>query len=423
MTICVFYFEIKNVIMVLINAMKEEVTMYPIYSELHDYISSLTAINCHSHHKQDSFFKGFGLDEILRQSYVSWCGVDQGSNIKSRERYLDLVKYKSYFRALQSGLTAAYGFEEELSADNWEQYNSTIQDAHKDKNWHLKMLTDVCNYETSILDAYWQPGSDNGHPDVFSPTFRFDALFFATSPDDVDHNGTGAYNSFGWNGGNLDEYLDFVRKTIENAIKRGVCALKNAVPYDRGIDYAFPSKDEAAKALSKANPTTDDIRNFQDYIFHFIADTAADFDITIQCHTGMGALYNTRAIHMLDFIKRHPKTRFSLMHGGFPWTADIISFLDLFPNVFADVCWLPLLSPTAAEHTLHQLIEAGTSNRIVWGCDTWTGEESLGARIMMESVLSNVLTSKVVGGYFSLSDAKTLAEKIMYSNAKILFKL
>jgi predicted TIM-barrel fold metal-dependent hydrolase len=91
---------------------------------------------------------------------------------------------------------------------------------------------------------------------------------------------------------------------------------------------------------------------------------------------------------MLELIRANPATKFSLMHASFPWCGDILAYLDMFTNVYADVAWLPLLSPTAAEYVINQLIEVGTSERIVWGCDTWTSEESYGARLAMNEVLA-----------------------------------
>jgi predicted TIM-barrel fold metal-dependent hydrolase len=126
---------------------------------------------------------------------------------------------------------------------------------------------------------------------------------------------------------------------------------------------------------------------------------------------------------MREVIKKNPDTKFVLFHASFPWTDDILALLHNCPNVYADICWLPLLSPTSAEHTLHQLIEVGTSDKISWGCDTWTSEESYGARLAVNSVLSNVLDAKVKSGYFTPADAIQMAENILRNNAKELYKL
>lgn len=119
----------------------------------------------------------------------------------------------------------------------------------------------------------------------------------------------------------------------------------------------------------------------------------------------------------------NPETKFVLFHGGFPWGDDILAYMHACPNVYSDLCWLPLLSPTAAADMLHKLIEVSPINRISWGCDTWTSEESFGARISFNKVLSKVLTEKVQSGYFGLEDAHIIAKKILNTNAKDLYKI
>ena len=37
---------------------------------------------------------------------------------------------------------------------------------------------------------------------------------------------------------------------------------------------------------------------------------------------------------------------------------------------------------------LHELIERATLDRIFWGCDTWTAEESFGALLAFRHVLA-----------------------------------
>jgi len=72
---------------------------------------------------------------------------------------------------------------------------------------------------------------------------------------------------------------------------------------------------------------------------------------------------------------------------------------------------------------LHQLIEVGTSDRILWGCDTWNSEESYGTKLIMADVLARVLDEKITRGYFNKHDAYNIIENIMRNNARQLFKI
>lgn len=126
---------------------------------------------------------------------------------------------------------------------------------------------------------------------------------------------------------------------------------------------------------------------------------------------------------LLEAIEKNPETKFVLFHCSFPWMSDISALLHKCPNVYPDLCWLPIISQTAAERMLRELIEIGTSDKVCWGCDTWTSEESYGALLAFKHVLANVLESKVKDGYFSLNDAKTMADKLMYDNTKRLYRV
>jgi predicted TIM-barrel fold metal-dependent hydrolase len=108
------------------------------------------------------------------------------------------------------------------------------------------------------------------------------------------------------------------------------------------------------------------------------------------------------------------------MHGSYPWIGDIAGLTHNYPNVWADICWLPLISSAAAYSLLHELIDVCDANRVVWGCDTWTGEESYGARLAFLDVLSRVLYERVEAGLLNEHDARHYAKAIMHDNAERL---
>lgn len=396
--------------------------MSSVSRELYDYAAGLRALNTHSHHSVDADFQGFGLNKLLETCYVSWCGETFDATRASREHYLDRVRYKSFFRAVQKGIMGIYGLKDELTADNWEMYDEVIRSHHTDRDWHLQLLKSTCGYDKIILDAYWQPGSDNGHPDLFTPTFRIDSLLFGFSRDALDHDGNNAYHFFGNESRNVDEYLDFVSGLIREKVRGGCVCIKNAIAYDRNLLYGNPTREEANRAF-RENPSQEDIFHFQDYVFHAVCSLAAELNVPVQCHTGMGCIDRTRAAGMLNMIREHPETKFSLMHGSFPWGDDLLAYLDLFPNVFVDLVWLPALSPTVAEHQIKALVEVGTSNRLYWGCDTWNSEASYGARLTANEVIANAMGSLVERGYFGKRDAMYLIRRIFWDNAHELFRI
>ena len=150
---------------------------------------------------------------------------------------------------------------------------------------------------------------------------------------------------------------------------------------------------------------------------------AAELKMPIQIHTGLGLMTGTNAMKLQPLIARHPDTTFVLMHGSYPWLDDICGLANVYPNVVVDLCWLPLISPSASARFLHELLEVCNGDKIVWGCDTWTSEESYCALLSMSNVLATVLNEKISSGYMSKNSAISIAEGIMRKNAKLWFCL
>ena len=199
------------------------------FDQIFKFVSDAKVLNTHSHHYPNDFFVDFNLDKLLRDSYIAWCDVEFGDTPESRNNYLNKVKFKSYFVYLQAALKKLYQIDEDLTADNWEQYSQAIALAHKDSEWHKTILSKHCNYEKNILDAYWDPGSNNGEPDVFASTFRIDSLFFGFDKDAFNHNGHNAYEFYQNESSDIDEYMAFVRNLIVRKMKNGCISLKNTM--------------------------------------------------------------------------------------------------------------------------------------------------------------------------------------------------
>jgi predicted TIM-barrel fold metal-dependent hydrolase len=150
---------------------------------------------------------------------------------------------------------------------------------------------------------------------------------------------------------------------------------------------------------------------------------AADLDLPIQIHTGMGQGRRTNAAHLQTAIRNFPGTRFVLLHCSYPWIQDVSMLVDKYPNVFPDLSMLPLISTRSSISMLHELIERATLDRIFWGCDTWTAEESFGALLAFRHVLALTLAQKVSEGYFSHADAQLIIDSIFLKNPERFYKL
>ncbi len=399
--------------------------MQEVYKELYDYMESIRIINTHSHHQEDSFFNGFDLDMLLKTSYINWCGVNFDSSPESRARYLEKVRYNSYFVWLEKALQKIYHFDEPLTSQNWDRFSDVISKSNKQENHQLDILEAQCRYEKIVLDTYWNPGSNNGHANLFAPAFRINAFVFGYSQKALDHNGNNPVPLYGISTKDIDEYVFLMESTIIEKKKAGCIALKSALAYDRSLDFTETSRDRARTAINCTDDarTPEDIKAFGDYIFFEICRIAAELDIPLQCHTGLALLNRTNALCMQEVIRKNPDTKFVLFHGGYPWLEDIYALAHTYNNVYPDICWLPIISTSAARRMIEELIEVSTADKICWGCDTVNSEESLGALLAARHAIAAGLAEKVDTGYFSLYDAKKIIDNILYNNAKHIYKL
>jgi len=394
--------------------------------KLEEILLTQPIVSSHSHHLPDEEQRGMTLAKMLANAYTAqkWLGLPTPTKAIEVDDWLSKICNRSFYVWLERALQYLYDIQEPLSSRTWLVYDERIREAYQDPQWHLSLLQGTCKYERIANDSPWNPGSDLGHPELFSPVFRINSFLCGYDKDARDSNGNNAQLLYKTQIDDMDDYIHLLRKKVEEKKKTGCTALKSAIAYFRPIHVAPASKKQAQAALNFAgtNGTDEDIRNFQDYVFEQICKLSAEFDIPMQIHTGLGKMNQTNAMQIQGLVSRNPETTFILMHGGYPWTDDYAGLLFSYRNVIADTCWLPHISPSAAYRTLHELMEVCDLDRVVWGCDTWTSEESFGARMAFLQVLSTVLNEKIASGYFSEDLACSFAKAILYENANRIFK-
>ena len=219
-----------------------------ISSELMSYIQNHRIINTHSHHREDPredlredhCFETVTLDNLLSDSYVNWSGVPLPATPGERVAYLMKVQSRSYFVWLQKALQDLYGFTEPISSGNWDSISRLMELSHQDRRFHLEVIQKKCGYQKVILDAYWQPGSDNGHAGLFTPALRVNSFFYGYSSDSKDHNGNNCRNLYGIAAQNIDNYVEAMKTVILQ--KRMRAALRSNVRWLMTATWIFKAQ-------------------------------------------------------------------------------------------------------------------------------------------------------------------------------------
>ena len=385
---------------------------------------SIPTLSAHEHHKEDVFFAKLDLDNLIEASYAGWCGVHPNHDVELRNKFFEEVRFNSYWRWLWEGIKAAHGMEGEFRTEQWEDLSARIFAAHKaDPQLHINLLKRA-GYERLIQDAYWNPGDDMGHPDIFATTFRIDSFLYGFHEDAKGPVDFKVWEHYNIKPKSLAEYVEWIKTEIRRRREAGAVALKSAEAYNRPLDYEKADKKAAERVWGKPQEKakTEEKLAFGRYIFNVCVEAAQEFDIPFQVHLGLGQLTDVNPMTFLPTIQHYPSVRFVLFHYGYPWIHEIHGIIHNYKNAYPDFTWLPLIAPRAAKEALSECIEVVQNIKTIgWGSDCWTAEESTGAIMAWRDVVVDVLAEKVADGYINLADAEKLVAMLMRENWKYIY--
>jgi len=117
---------------------------------------------------------------------------------------------------------------------------------------------------------------------------------------------------------------------------------------------------------------------------------AEELDIPVGIHMGLGGRgtayrafpdYRMRLSNPLlleDVLVRHPKLRVYICHAGWPFINELLGLLWAHPQVYVDVAVINWAIPEAEFHGyLRRIVDAGFSDRIMFGSDNMVRPESI----------------------------------------------
>ena len=388
-------------------------------------LRSMPVVSSHCHHALPEVHAGLDLSGLLNVSYAGWCGIPIGETAEERAAYVDQISSNTYFVWLSKAVGELYHCGE-IAPEHWDDISAAMRAAHADPEHHFRLLTERCRYRFVVQDSFWEPGADLGRPAFFRPAYRINAWAMSPRPGTGDHNDNSPWADPDFSPTSVEEYLERLEAAIESAVAGGAVAVKSALAYDRTVAFDRPDLAAAQRAFSPLPglpaPAHDDLLAFGDVVFHRACEVAARLHVPFQVHLGLGRIATSNPMLFEPTIAAHPDTIFDLFHSGYPWCGEVAGLLHNYGNVIADLCWVPLISTTAAVRALHEYLDvARSSDRIIWGDDTQTGEEAYGALLGWEYTVSRVLSERVEDGLCTRAQATVLAEKLMYRNAEKLF--
>src|SRR2546422_3989016 len=407
-----------------------------------DFIAEIGIVDVHEHHIPEILLNSqVNLVQLFQQSYAGWTqsrpyplpsetrandpmlAPTGPATWKALAPFLEQSGTNSFVRNLVGAITELHGAgAETITRDNWEAFDSAVREQHQRPDWCRdtvrragieRLVTDP--YTDPLLDA--RPALGNNYNSVV----RINAFACGWNSESRDHNGNNAQSllrRLGLEPASFDDYLTALEKLIDGVASRHQVALKNALAYDRTLDFDEPDEKLARQAWGKASPSFAEQKAFGDLVVDRLCRLAGERDLPVQMHVGTAIIRGSQPLKVAGLIERHPRTRFLLMHLAYPWSHDLLGMAFVYRNIWLDLTWSLLLSPSHFKLALHEAIEIlPDESRMMIGGDNWHVEETYGTMKRARQLLSEVLEEKLAAHYFLLEDAQRLAGKILRENA------
>jgi hypothetical protein len=423
------------------------------YQEMKAQVDQIRVVDTHEHIDPERMRLEQELDVFyLFSQYASSDAVSAGFPLRDLEAVRDTGRSLAERWALFSPFWArarntGYGqalriairdlFEiDELSDSTYERISERLAQSNR-PGWLKYVLKERSGIDTAIQDV--------DHLDVDRELFvpvqgSFDQFTMACSRKDLwdleELTGLSIHS--------LEDMLHGVDATFEQSVAAGIVGIKNALAYQRSLSFVKVTRHEAEAAFNRIRCRLDPsqvmsygpggvsweaMRPFQDYLVHYIVRRAADLGLPVQIHTGLqsgngNCIANANPVLLTDLFSEYPEGRFVIFHGGYPYCSEAATLAKNFPNVYLDMSWLHVISPSVSRRMLHEWLETVPASKLFgFGGDYRFVEGTYGHLQIARCDIARVLAEKIEEEYLTPREAVTLARLMLRENAIELYQL
>jgi hypothetical protein len=242
----------------------------------------------------------------------------------------------------------------------------------------------------------------------------------------------------------LAEYLaHVVTPTLERQRQGGALGEKFEAAYLRSL--AFDAVDEATAAriytrfaagTAGSGPAQADYKPLQDFLFRYIAAECGRLGMAVHIHTmaGAGGYFDVSGANPLNLESvlndaSLRKTRFVMLHGGWPFIREIAALLAK-PNAYLDFSQQSLMLPPATlAANLREWLELNPE-KVLFATDAYPYSTEMGweesgwvATRNGREALAEALTAMLRAGEITRARASEVARMVLRENARALYGL
>lgn len=356
--------------------------------------------------------------------------------------YWEKVENTGYAQAIKIAVRDLYGIES-FDSKTWKPLREAME-KRKKTGLHRWVLKTRGGIDVSINDVSTTE-VDEGQV----PVIRFDDYAIPLSRNDLSMISKRAGMAIH----SLDDLIHALEAEFTNLSKR-IVGVKIGLAYMRPLNFEKVTYAEAEAVFNRIYKTRafgrteilpypgraittsvpqgidfDDAKPLQDYVVHKIVQLAAEQMLPVQIHTGLqegneNLIGNSDPTLLTNLFREYREVKFDIFHAGYPYFRELATLAKNFPNVYADLCWVHIVSPNAARTILSEWLDTVPSNKILaFGGDYRFVEGAYGHAVMARRNVAATVQEKVDQGDIELRQVPYLASKILRENAKELFNL
>jgi hypothetical protein len=415
-------------------------------SDIKDFVRSLRIIDGHEHLPMQAMRQReqtglFGLMHYLDSDLIS-AGMPREALAKQTDTsleekaktfltYWNMARNTTYARMFRTAMEDLYGMKD-WTVNGLLDLHEKIVSASNDPDWYRYVLRERSGIDLALTLIQ----TTNVDFSLFRPVMFFDFTFRLRTLKDIHDVEKGA----GMTVHTFRQYLEAVDALLDKYVREGMVATKLGHAYWRTLACGKPTEKEAEAVFNKflSSPLEDGLsqaewRPFQDYLIHYVIQRSIAHGLPIQIHTGHletsvsangNIITNSRVSDLLPLLAEYRDARFVLLHTGFPYSSEYLSIVKNYPNAYADLTWIYVISPTAAKQTLHAMMEMVPQSKIhAFGGDYNYIEGTYAHQKLARRIVAEVLEEKVREGALDEDEAIEFAKAVFRNNLIDFYQL
>ena len=415
------------------------------FRRIKSHLDSVPAIDTHDHLKPFAILQGsvrteegvgMTLFSLWSSSYYTWIqpiapwpenGRFADWSPKAKSNFAN-ARATSFYRYQLPAFTDLYGVDfETITDEQARDLNRRIFANYQKEDWIYEVITERANIELMFNDPYWDRLARTNSYSFGVPVLNVTRLLRGFHPSEY---AAGVDSPFRYAREEnlptttLDDYLAVIEHFLTTGKTAGGVCLKTTTAYERTLQFDRVPKERAALVYGRPKSKLSDaeVKEFEDFIMWHLAGLSAKLELPFQIHTGHARIQGSNPMNLLNLIEAHPRTKFILFHGGYPWVGETGAIMQRHGgHVWIDSVWLPTISYTMAKRAYQEWLEVMPSNHLMWGADAHHVEGIYGATEFTRRCLAEALAEKVERGELLEAEAFHIGRQVMRDNALELF--